>query len=238
MHAAEPDHIAVTGDLVNLALDDEVEAARGWLETVGPPDLVSVVPGNHDAYVPGALARVRKAWGALHGRRPAQGGSDDTVSLHSAAERRFADRRQFGAGDGAVHVDGVAPLGAGPRAGGRAAGDGRHVPGRDDPPPRQPQCDGLFQAADRLLALPAHRARERGGARAPRPHAPADAERDRGAGASGAGDRRVVRFSRAGGGQAQARRALQTCSRSTAPMGPGPCGRRNGATCRRGKGWS
>ena len=62
MHAAEPDHIAVTGDLVNLALDAEVQAARGWLETVGPPDLVSVVPGNHDAYVPGALARVRDAW--------------------------------------------------------------------------------------------------------------------------------------------------------------------------------
>ena len=62
MRAAEPDHIAVTGDLVNLALDAEVEAARGWLETVGPPLDVSVVPGNHDAYVPGALARVRRAW--------------------------------------------------------------------------------------------------------------------------------------------------------------------------------
>ena len=62
MHEAEPDHIAVTGDLVNLALDAEVQAARGWLETVGPPQDVSVVPGNHDAYVPGALDRVRAAW--------------------------------------------------------------------------------------------------------------------------------------------------------------------------------
>ena len=62
MQAREPDHIAVTGDLVNLALAAEVQAARGWLETVGPPDRVSVVPGNHDAYVPGALARVRDAW--------------------------------------------------------------------------------------------------------------------------------------------------------------------------------
>ena len=63
IHANEPHHVAVTGDLVNLALDAEVEAARGWLETVGAPDGVSVVPGNHDAYVPGALGRVRRAWG-------------------------------------------------------------------------------------------------------------------------------------------------------------------------------
>ena len=63
MQAQAPDHTAVTGDLVNLALDAEVQAARGWLETVGPPRDVSVVPGNHDAYVPGALARVREAWG-------------------------------------------------------------------------------------------------------------------------------------------------------------------------------
>lgn len=47
----KPDHIAVTGDLVNLALPEEFHAAQKWLETLGPPDKVSVVPGNHDAYV-------------------------------------------------------------------------------------------------------------------------------------------------------------------------------------------
>lgn len=64
MLAAEPDHIALTGDLVNLALDKEIEMARLWLEGLGEPDAISVVPGNHDAYVPGALARVCGAWGA------------------------------------------------------------------------------------------------------------------------------------------------------------------------------
>ena len=59
---AEPDHWAVTGDLVNLALDAEVILARTWLSTLGDPHDVSVVPGNHDAYVPGALARIRTAW--------------------------------------------------------------------------------------------------------------------------------------------------------------------------------
>ena len=55
MLEAGPDHIALTGDLVNLALDKEIDAARIWLEALGTPHDVSVVPGNHDAYVPGAL---------------------------------------------------------------------------------------------------------------------------------------------------------------------------------------
>lgn len=56
------DHVAVTGDLVNLALDAEIRLARSWLEALGPGDGVTVVPGNHDAYVPGALDRVCTAW--------------------------------------------------------------------------------------------------------------------------------------------------------------------------------
>src|ERR1700691_6357747 len=46
-----PDHIAVTGDLVNLALEAEFVPARAWLESVGAADRVTVIPGNHDAYV-------------------------------------------------------------------------------------------------------------------------------------------------------------------------------------------
>lgn len=64
MLEAAPDHIALTGDLVNLALDKEIEMARLWLESLGPADRVSVVPGNHDAYVPGALGRCCSAWAA------------------------------------------------------------------------------------------------------------------------------------------------------------------------------
>ncbi len=47
-----PDHIALTGDLVNIALPEEFRAARRWLESVGEPDFITVIPGNHDAYVP------------------------------------------------------------------------------------------------------------------------------------------------------------------------------------------
>lgn len=63
MMACEPDHIAVTGDLVNLALDIEIDMARQWLSLLGEPHDVSVVPGNHDAYVPGAFDKVCRAWG-------------------------------------------------------------------------------------------------------------------------------------------------------------------------------
>ncbi|MEP7454479.1 metallophosphoesterase [Phyllobacterium sp. SB3] len=64
LKAQHPDHIAVTGDLVNLALDEELETAQRWLKTLGPPEDVSVVPGNHDAYVPGALKKTRRYWEA------------------------------------------------------------------------------------------------------------------------------------------------------------------------------
>lgn len=50
--ARKPGHIAVTGDLVNIALPEEFRLARIWLEEVGAPDEVTVVPGNHDAYAP------------------------------------------------------------------------------------------------------------------------------------------------------------------------------------------
>jgi 3',5'-cyclic AMP phosphodiesterase CpdA len=46
-----PDHIAVTGDLVNIGLPVEFAAALDWLEALGRPQDVTVVPGNHDAYV-------------------------------------------------------------------------------------------------------------------------------------------------------------------------------------------
>ncbi|PVB59705.1 metallophosphoesterase [Labrenzia sp. 011] len=62
MKVQAPDHIAVTGDLVNIALPLEISGARTWLEDVGEPQDVSVVPGNHDAYVPGAVRKARSAW--------------------------------------------------------------------------------------------------------------------------------------------------------------------------------
>jgi len=46
-----PDHVAITGDLTNIALPEEFQQALRWLGQLGQPDRVTVIPGNHDAYV-------------------------------------------------------------------------------------------------------------------------------------------------------------------------------------------
>jgi 3',5'-cyclic AMP phosphodiesterase CpdA len=63
IQAQRPDHIAVTGDLVNLALDAEFAPAQAWLESVGTPQQVTVIPGNHDAYVRATQHRFAGAFG-------------------------------------------------------------------------------------------------------------------------------------------------------------------------------
>ncbi len=47
----KPDHIAVTGDLTHLSLSAEFKKARQWLQSLGSPSQVTVIPGNHDTYV-------------------------------------------------------------------------------------------------------------------------------------------------------------------------------------------
>ncbi len=57
-----PDHVAITGDLVNISLEKEFERALEWLVSFGPPDKLTVIPGNHDAYVPMAWERGMGLW--------------------------------------------------------------------------------------------------------------------------------------------------------------------------------
>jgi 3',5'-cyclic AMP phosphodiesterase CpdA len=51
LRESAPDHIAITGDLTTVALPEEFARVRQWLLKLGPADAISVVPGNHDAYV-------------------------------------------------------------------------------------------------------------------------------------------------------------------------------------------
>lgn len=50
MRRQAPDHVVVTGDLVNIGLPQEHINALAWLESLGPPERVTVIPGNHDIY--------------------------------------------------------------------------------------------------------------------------------------------------------------------------------------------
>jgi 3',5'-cyclic AMP phosphodiesterase CpdA len=83
LHGKKAQHIAVTGDLVNISLPSEFEHARDWLAALGPPTDVTVVPGNHDAYVPVAWERSLGLWapymagsGPDGAERPAKGAAD------------------------------------------------------------------------------------------------------------------------------------------------------------------
>ena len=62
--AENPDHIALTGDLVNISLPEEFERASQWLAGLGPPDRVTLVPGNHDVYVATKWGQGLGRWGA------------------------------------------------------------------------------------------------------------------------------------------------------------------------------
>jgi 3',5'-cyclic AMP phosphodiesterase CpdA len=88
LQAQKPDHIAITGDLVNLALEAEFAPARIWLESVGASDRVTVVPGNHDAYVRANRHRFTEAWGDYLRGDEATDGSAPFPSIFPFLRRR------------------------------------------------------------------------------------------------------------------------------------------------------
>lgn len=58
----KPDHVACTGDLAVIGLDAEFIPARAFLEKLGDPKFVSLVPGNHDVYVRGTADHPQLHW--------------------------------------------------------------------------------------------------------------------------------------------------------------------------------
>jgi 3',5'-cyclic AMP phosphodiesterase CpdA len=88
--AQKPDHIAVTGDLVNLGLPEEFLRAGEWLHQLGPPDRVTAIPGNHDAYV-----RMHPERGTHHWRAYMQANPEGEVLVPTPATQ-FPFVRRFG----------------------------------------------------------------------------------------------------------------------------------------------
>jgi len=57
LRAQAPDHLALTGDFANVSLPGEWRAALAWIDRCGlEPAAISVIPGNHDAYVESVVA--------------------------------------------------------------------------------------------------------------------------------------------------------------------------------------
>jgi 3',5'-cyclic AMP phosphodiesterase CpdA len=84
LKAKRPDHIVVTGDLTHLGLPNEFREADQWLRSLGPPSDITVIPGNHDAYVATPWDTTFKCWvdymvsDETH-LRPGSGGSFDAT---------------------------------------------------------------------------------------------------------------------------------------------------------------
>jgi 3',5'-cyclic AMP phosphodiesterase CpdA len=62
-----PEQVLVTGDLAHVGLPQEIVAARAWLERLGPPQRVFLVPGNHDVYAADSWPAVAAHWGEYLG---------------------------------------------------------------------------------------------------------------------------------------------------------------------------
>lgn len=59
VRAARPDHVALTGDLIELGLTAEYAAVGAALGEFGDPERVSWAPGNHDVYTRRAAQRLQ-----------------------------------------------------------------------------------------------------------------------------------------------------------------------------------
>lgn len=73
------DHVAITGDLANVSLESEWQEALRWIAALGvPAQSVTVIPGNHDAYVADVVLA---------------GTFERVFAAHQTAERRSGDEK-------------------------------------------------------------------------------------------------------------------------------------------------
>jgi 3',5'-cyclic AMP phosphodiesterase CpdA len=60
-----PDHIVITGDLTNIGLPEEFSSTARWLHALRSSDALTVIPGNHDAYVAVPWQQSLERWSAF-----------------------------------------------------------------------------------------------------------------------------------------------------------------------------
>ena len=97
VQAQSVDRVLVSGDLTHVSLESEFKAARQQLETLGAPERVCVIPGNHDCYVPVAPEESWDHWAdylrgdpnaAVVGALGAAADRKDEPGLPAAADRK------------------------------------------------------------------------------------------------------------------------------------------------------
>jgi len=64
LHQQPHNAVVVTGDITNISLASEFPSAVPWLQKIGAPEKVFIIPGNHDAYIPMSYERSWQHWEA------------------------------------------------------------------------------------------------------------------------------------------------------------------------------
>src|SRR5438874_9072202 len=71
LNAQGIEHVLCTGDVTNLALEQEFQFARERFDRLaGGPEHVTVIPGNHDAYVAEGIAHFAAIFEPYHRADP------------------------------------------------------------------------------------------------------------------------------------------------------------------------
>ena len=88
LQQSRPEHIIITGDLTHVGLPQEFRQARMWLDRLGAYEQVTVIPGNHDAYVRTAWDTTYEQWAPYMQSDPAyRSGSTGTELFPSLRVR-------------------------------------------------------------------------------------------------------------------------------------------------------
>ena len=81
LQRSRPEHIVITGDLTHVGLPQEFRQARLWLDRLGAYEQVTVIPGNHDAYVRTAWDTTYAQWAPYMQSDPAYRSGDVNTEL-------------------------------------------------------------------------------------------------------------------------------------------------------------
>ncbi len=73
--AQQPDHLIISGDFTHLGTANECRETETWLNSIGEPDYISIVPGNHDHYVAADFTETTGRWQAYMRSDPGEHGN-------------------------------------------------------------------------------------------------------------------------------------------------------------------
>ena len=75
------DQLILTGDLVQIGLEEEINEVSHWLAELAPADQIFFVPGNHDVYARDSWEALRRHWHFVL-PAPVSGAHDSSTSAY------------------------------------------------------------------------------------------------------------------------------------------------------------